>query len=747
MKFAKVLFLLGLSFLIALAVYIQIYPQELKSLLVNGIMLDWILVYSFLLVFVVIFTILFSIIKFALKSSHESSIKALLPLLLLTLLPLKFFFIIGNQITWFSQTDFYFIIFFILILSWTVYKLATIINTNLFSFLKKLIGKHSLMLLFSLFVFINGYFSILRLLDLTIEKPDLHVTITTLWNTTHDNILQFTYLDRPRHWFSLHFEPLLFIFVPLYITKTSMLLSPILLQLIQVLIGVSGIFPIFLLTKHKLKSEFLGFIFVLVYLFISPLQFQILYDFHIEIISLVAILWSIYLLERKQYHYSILFLLLAIAAREEFALYASIFGFFLLFKGGYSKKIGFILAPSGLFYFLFVKFVLIPYFAQNAIAPAQESMFTHLGTNFFQIIQTLIIKPDYVFNFMFTQRKIQYIFLMFLSTGFFALFSPIVLFTVPFFAINLLLDFDLPSSIFWHYQSWLLPIFLWANIDFISKRKKAVRNGASLFVLSAVFLSSLYFGPTDILKFDLGTTHKPISDLKQGIMFEDIQQTRSLIPQEASLASDTGLAPFFADRKDFYLFPDNAYTDFIVTSVEMLLGRLPSHKTLMQNGYCLRNVRNILIYKKARKCGSEWQNDLIEKKFTLTVPKTIYPTKLNQPKWFNIKASVKEKPSKNSFYFIDYQILAFFPNIVKMYASSDSRTFKLIAVCSAFSDSYCIAKTNVSSFINKNGAIFLQLYLVIDDRVSKIPKEIQIDQISLVTLKLKKTNGLDKIGK
>ena len=242
---------------------------------------------------------------------------------------------------------------------------------------------------------------------MSIEKPDSHASITVFWNTAHGNFLRYVYLDGPRNWFGLHFEPLMFLFVPLYLTRIPDIFMPALLQLIQVVVGASGIFPVFLLARKKLKSDFLGLMFGLIFLLLPAFQFQMLFDFHIEVIALVVTLWSIYFLERKKYKQFFFFLVLAVFSREEFVIYASLFGLYLLFKKGRGKRLGFLLLVSGFLYLLLVKSMIIPYFGRGDLVPAQVSMFSHLENNLLQGNRSLFSKLEYLLSFMFSQRKIQ----------------------------------------------------------------------------------------------------------------------------------------------------------------------------------------------------------------------------------------------------------------------------------------------------------------------------------------------------
>lgn len=737
------------SLLIALSVWTQTYPQELKSLILNRSISNPTIVLSFIKYLIWFFAALgfvntaLALLKFSQQKKRFSWInsfvdqaKASWPIFLLIFYPSRAFVLIGDQPAWFEQTTSYFLIFFIFVLGLAFYNLLKTLNILKLSFFS--LGRIKIWLwsIFILSVLFWGYFSVLRSLDLSIEKPDSHVFVSVLWNSAKGNFLRFAYLDGPRSWFSLHFEPLMFLFVPLYLIKIPEMLVPILLQLIQVVIGASGVFPVFLLARKKLGSNFLGLILASVYLLFPAFQFQILYDFHIEIISLVTILWSIYFLELKRYKPFLFFLALAIFSREEFALYASLFGLYLLFKKGDSRKLGILLLPAGFFYLLLVKSLILPYFGQGELVPAQVGMYAHLGENLSQIAKTFFFKSEYVLNFMFTQRKVQYLFLMFLPTGFLALLSPLVLFSLPFFAINLLLNFDLPSSIFWHYQSWLIPILIWATLDFISKKERIKFALCGLIFLVSL-LSSLYFGPFNLLNLNLGNTHKGLLELKKSLEIDYLKDIQKLIPNDGVLAADTSLAPYFANRKDFYLFPNQTDTDYIVTSLKQFKNHPQLHSFLIKSGYCLKVIEGILVYKEGKGCESLWQDELMDTNQPISLSFPISPKKLNLPTVLTIESSFEENIySKNTIYLLDYEMLARAPSIVKIEASFAGKNYQTVTTCSSFTDSYCIGRSDISNFVNKEGAIYLKFYIFADSLVSKKPIDVKIERLSLRSLKL-----------
>lgn len=664
--------------------------------------------------------------------------KGMLPLLLLYAYPYSLVTKIGSEPAWFNQTQFYFLMGFIVLAGLTVFvfflsgKLVRLSHSIPIPVPHIMLG-----LGIGAFLFI-GYFALLRYFDITIEKPDSHVYITVFWNTAHGNILRST-LDGVRNWFSYHFQPTLFLFsLPYLLRLPSFWVLP-LLQLLQVGIGVSGIIPVFLLAKRKLHSSKLAVLLALQYLLLPALQFQLLYDFHPEIISLVAILWAIYFLETKRYPLLFVFLMVAIATREEFALFASLFGIYMIFKKDQNRTLGTVLILAGIIYWLTVKFMIIPYFGRGQIAPAQESMFSNLGESPSEIITNVLANPGEIISFMFSQRKIQYLFLMFLSSGFLILLSPVILFTVPYFSINLLLNFGLPSSIFWHYQSWLIPLMVWAGIDFLARRKPDKRLAFASFLFTATLLTSLYFGPTNFLSMDFGPSQKGFFELKKSPEVASIKDILKVIPGEASVAADSGIAPYFAARKDFYIFPAKQNTDFIVSPLRSFVNYYGLHTTLTKKGYCLQGFGSILVYRRQSSCKGDWDDTLVidqEPIPELSYP--ITPSAVNKPFTLTHKLHYatlqQEKAWLPAF---EYQLTAQAPSIIRIDASADGKHFVTVTDCSTLKDESCVYRNELADYLNQDNEVYLRLYLLANDKISKDPGKVRIDQLLKQSLLIK----------
>jgi uncharacterized membrane protein len=131
------------------------------------------------------------------------------------------------------------------------------------------------------------------------------------------------------HYFADHFEPLLYILLPLY----WLWRSPLNLLLMQSIIIASTSLPIYLLAKNlftKKIATLLGLIWL-----INPLAWNInLHEWHLLPLAIPLILTAYYFYEKKSFWLYFGFTFMALLVREDVAV--AIFGFFLL--AVYEKK-------------------------------------------------------------------------------------------------------------------------------------------------------------------------------------------------------------------------------------------------------------------------------------------------------------------------------------------------------------------------------------------------------------------------
>lgn len=125
------------------------------------------------------------------------------------------------------------------------------------------------------------------------------------------------------HYFADHFEPLLYLFLPLY----WLWKSPLNLLILQSIIIASIALPIYKISTLWFNKK-IAILLALVWL-INPLAWNInLYEWHLLPLAIPLLLMAFYFYEKKSFWSYILFIFIALLVREDVAV--AVFGFFLL---------------------------------------------------------------------------------------------------------------------------------------------------------------------------------------------------------------------------------------------------------------------------------------------------------------------------------------------------------------------------------------------------------------------------------
>ena len=93
------------------------------------------------------------------------------------------------------------------------------------------------------------------------------------------------------------------------------------LLIISAVVMCSGGLAVYLLSKHRVKDEFLSFSLTFSYLLFYGMQFAAWFDVHSAGFGAAFLMWFLYFLDRKKRWWSLLFFFLTITSKENMALY------------------------------------------------------------------------------------------------------------------------------------------------------------------------------------------------------------------------------------------------------------------------------------------------------------------------------------------------------------------------------------------------------------------------------------------
>jgi len=354
-----------------------------------------------------------------------------------------------------------------------------------------------------------------------------------------------------------HFQPILYVFAPLYWIKSDVRM----LLITHASIASINVLPIYLLALTLLKKKFLAISVSMMYLLFTGYQFAVFDGFHQSVFAPFFIGWLYYFLVTKNNRGFWVAAIGLLATKEEYALLLAAIGPVIIF---YFKrvKLGIATIMVGLVSFFLMIYVLIPYFQKG---PYAHFGYGELGNTPIDVVTTTLRSPDKTLRLLLTPPiKIRTVLLTFASFSFLPLFVPLHL--VPIaqqFAVRFL---DTVTIHRWtnlnHYSFPLAPLMSIALIFSLRDVfvKKIELNKLAIYILLCTLLQDLIF-------------HGPINSLLKPSFYQtqaweyDVQELIARVPNQQTVASQNSLLPHLSQRNRFYLLPEIGDAEYIAVDM------------------------------------------------------------------------------------------------------------------------------------------------------------------------------------
>jgi len=419
-----------------------------------------------------------------------------------------------------------------------------------------------LSLLITLYVLTFSYLSLARHWSFQTAKLDLGINHQAVWSTAH---------GRPFHQtessaLAYHFEPIILLLAPFLLIwdKAEALL------VVQTVILVLGAVPIFLIARDILKNDFLALVFPLAYLLSPALQAANLADFHTAPLAVPLFLFACYFALRRQAFPFLTFAILAMSAREDMFYLAFLLGAHSFF--GWSRRMGIFLMALGLIYAVCAFGFIIPHYAKQTF-----------GENYLYVARYRHFQGLKEAIGLILSRSPGYAAFLLAHTGFLSLLAPeILIWSAPFFLLNILSNYPPTYSGEQHYSAIFLPFLILSAILGVAKLKGKARLVLSAWMI-AVSLALHFFRGFTPLAWNF-----PLPSISPH--YRLLPQFASLVPQSAPLATTVGLYPHFSNRLELYPLPSVGNADYVLLDVTSITDMHPVdfHKKfleLMESGF------------------------------------------------------------------------------------------------------------------------------------------------------------------
>ncbi len=381
----------------------------------------------------------------------------------------------------------------------------------------------------------------------------------------NQGIWQYSLLKFPMSTFHLnrpflgdHFHPLLAALAPFYwinaSEETLLFLQPFLI--------LSAIIPLYLIGYRLTKSVFFSLCVILAYSMYLPLQHGIFFDFHEIALVPPLFAWAYYFFLEKKPKALSLFLILLLLVKEEIGFFVAAFGIYLSFFK-FWRRFGLFFIFFGALYSLFVISYLIPKIGGGYIylgyGQAGQTPL-EVGLNF--------LKDPLKFLSLFVDSPVKRATIRdtFWPFAYLPLFSPLglILSFEQFFTRFVDQINDTRWTTAYHYsliEAIVLPIGTYWTVgyftNFLPKYKKL------LIVLLGILL--VFLTRIEQINASMVLLVKRPQFWARTTWMDDLDQAITLIPKDASVATQRNLISHLSTRKNIYpLFNLDKRPDYIL---------------------------------------------------------------------------------------------------------------------------------------------------------------------------------------
>lgn len=359
--------------------------------------------------------------------------------------------------------------------------------------------------------------------------------------------------------FAIHVSPIFYIILPIY----WIFPNPETLLIMQAIIVISGIIPLFMLCKNFKLSNPVTVCICIAYAFNPALMSANFYEFHENKFLTVLILWFLYFLEKKRWLPMYIFMVLTFFVKEDAPIYIACIALFMIF----GKKLyfrGTTVFLSSIIYFFIVTHLLVKYGQGtfigrfgNYLLPGEESTIN--------VLINIFKNPAFAFTEIFQEKKFIFMLLMLIPVGFLPIYIKKVSYIfllIPFLLINLMPDYGYMYSIDYQYIYGVAAIFFYMVTMQISEIHASKRKYISAVIAICAITISFSYNTGKLFYYDMynGNNHD---------RFIEASALLDTIPEDASVEACGWLVPSLSQRKEIYLAtePENIKwepTDYII---------------------------------------------------------------------------------------------------------------------------------------------------------------------------------------
>jgi len=234
---------------------------------------------------------------------------------------------------------------------------------------------------------------------------DLGQLDNEFYNALHGRPFRCTPLGRePNNWVELrdHATFAIYALLPIYALHPA---ASTLLVLQCLALGLGAI-PLYRFAARRLSPP-MALLVTLTYLVYPPMHGAQFFDFHFQPVAAAFVLAAIDAFDAKRRRTFVVFWILALACREDVAIGLTVLGLLLVFSGHRAKEGAIVAAVSG-FYFVAIRFFLMPAIGSWALPDLYKDLVPPGDAGFVGIVKTLVTNPLYTLRTLLVPDKLRY---------------------------------------------------------------------------------------------------------------------------------------------------------------------------------------------------------------------------------------------------------------------------------------------------------------------------------------------------
>lgn len=442
-----------------------------------------------------------------------------------------------------------------------------------------------IVILFMLCYAVNfGALSLLQHAAFQTHAADLGNMDQPIWNTLHGRFVEETKDDGTQSTrLTDHVEPI-FALVSLSFLVYDGVESILVLQTVAIALGA---LPVYWLACRRLKSDWAGVSFALVYLLFPALQAANLTEFHAVPLAVAPLLFAFFFIERGNPLGMWVAAMLALSVKEEIALPVFMLGLYAALSGrgkGCDDKLspvhGVALSLVSLAWFGLTTFIVIPHFSQSGQS-VYVGRYESLGGSFSGALRTGLTQPWKVALLLLQGDRLNYLAGLLAGAGFAPLFWPLALLMgAPILLANLLSDYPAMFSGEFHYSAPVVPFMVigaiygmvWVSDRLAQVVKRWLRQPESRWGQRSSIVAALTLW---VLLWALGYNYvRGFCPWSENFEIPRVtahhrlfQRFADQIPAEAVISTTPPLFPHLSHRRVIYLFPEVRDAEFVLLDV------------------------------------------------------------------------------------------------------------------------------------------------------------------------------------